>query len=153
MLNIMTTLQFDVIMIIIWLVLVIGCLVLEAITTEVVSIYFSFGALVSMILSITGIFSFWPQLWVFILVSFVTLITTRPLFLKYIKTNEVKTNADALVGKRFKLLKDITQEQRGEVNINGVIWSAITNDNTSIDKDSTIEVLSLDGSKLIVKKI
>ncbi len=153
MINLLFTLPDNTTMIIIWLGLVIGCLVLEAMTSEVVSIYFSFGALVSMICAITGHVDFWPQIWVFIAISAITLATTRPIFLKYIKTNEVKTNVDALVGKRFKLIKEITSDSRGEVNVNGVVWNVITNDNTSIEVDSTVEVLSLEGSKLIVKKI
>lgn len=139
-------------LIVIWLVICILGFILEAATTEIVSIYFSFGALVSMILAIFGI-SFWPQLWVFIAVVALTLFTTRPLVIKYLKTNEVKTNVDALVGKRFKLIKEITPEQRGEVNVSGIIWNVVTNDNSSIEIDSTVEVLSLEGSKLIVKKI
>lgn len=153
MINILTSLPNDTTMIIIWLGVVLGCLALEAATSEVVSIYFSFGGLVSMICAITGHVSFWPQMGVFILVSAITLATTRPIFLKYIKTNEIKTNVDALVGKRFKLIKAITEDSRGEVNINGVVWSVITNDNSTVDVDSTVEVLSLEGSKLIVKEI
>lgn len=153
MINVLFTLPSNTTMIIIWLCVCIGCLVLEAITTEVVSIYFSFGALVSMICAITGVIPFYPQLFIFIGVAFVTLLTTRPIFLKYIKTNEVKTNVDSLVGKRFTLIKAITSNERGEVKINGVVWNVVTNDSSTIDLDSIVEVLSLDGSKLIVKKI
>ncbi len=150
--NILTDLPSNTTMIITWLVVVIICIGLEAATTEVVSIYFSFGALVSMICAIASV-PFWPQVWIFIAVAAITLATTRPIFLKYIKKNEIKTNVDALVGKRFKLLKAITEDERGEVNVNGVIWSVITNDSSTIEVESTVEVLSLDGTKLIVKNI
>lgn len=152
MFNILSTFDSGTTLIIIWLVVCVLGLVVEAATTELVSIYFSVGALVSMILAIFGI-TFWPQLWIFIAVVAISLFTTRPLFLKYLKTNEIKTNVDALVGKRFTLLKEITNEQRGEINVSGVIWSVITNDNSTVEVDSTVEVLSLEGSKLIVKKI
>ncbi|MFI3252100.1 MAG: NfeD family protein [bacterium] len=153
MVNLLFVLPDNTQMIIIWLCICIIALVLEAATSEVVSIYFSFGALVSMICAITGHVSFYPQLFVFVGVALITLATTRPLFLKYLKTNEVKTNVDALVGKRFTLLKPITENQRGEVKVNDVLWSVITNDNSSIEANCTVEVLSLEGSKLVVKKI
>lgn len=152
MIDILTTYPSSETMIIVWLVIVILGLVLEGATTELVSIYFSLGALVSMFLAIFGV-PFWPQVWTFVIVVILSLLTTRPIFLKYLKTNEIKTNVDSLVGKRFKLIKAITAEQRGEVNVYGVVWNVITNDNSSIDINETVEVLSLDGSKLIVKKI
>ncbi len=152
MFNILSSLPSDTVMILIWLVICIIALIIESLTTELVSIYFSFGALISMICAILGVY-FWPQVWIFVLVAAVSLFTTRPLFLKYFKKNEIKTNVDALVGKRFTLTKEITSTERGEVNVSGIVWSVVTNDNSSIEVNSTVEVLSLDGSKLIVKKI
>lgn len=139
-------------MVIVWLAICIIALILEAITTEIVSIYFSFGAIVAMICAIFEM-SFWPQVWIYIAVVAITLFTTRPLFLKYLKSNEIKTNVDALIGKRFKLSKAITSDERGELIISGITWSTTTNDNSSIDENETVEILSLEGSKLIVKKI
>lgn len=138
-------------MIIVWLVIVILGIILEAATSEIISIYFSFGALISLICAIIGL-TFWPQLWIFIIVTIITLFATRPLFLRYFKTNEVKTNTESLIGKRFKLLKAVESDVLGEVSVAGVIWNVTTNDNSSIEIDSKVEVLALEGSKLIVKK-
>ncbi len=139
-------------LIIVWLAIVLLGIVIEALTTELISVYFSLGSLISMICAIIGI-SFWPQLWIFVIVTAISLFATRPLFLKYIKTNEVKTNTESLVGKRFKLIKEISEGSFGEVSIAGVVWNVSTNDNSSIEVDSTVEILALEGSKLIVKKI
>ncbi|MFI3329705.1 MAG: NfeD family protein [bacterium] len=151
MFNILTTIPPEG-LIIVWLAVVLLGIIIEATTTELISIYFSFGALISMICAIIGI-TFWPQLWIFVIVTAITLFATRPLFLKYIKTNEVKTNTESLIGKRFKLLKAVENDTLGEVNVAGVFWNVATNDNSTIEVNSTVEVLALEGSKLIVKKI
>lgn len=152
MIELLTAYPQNTTMVIVWLCICIGCLVLEGATTEIVSIYFSFGALVSMICAIFGL-AFWPQIWVYLIIVALTLFTTRPIFIKYLKSNEIKTNVDAIVGKRFKLLKAITETEVGSVTIADVEWRAVSTDNSSIDANSSIEVLSIEGSKLIVKKI
>ncbi len=138
-------------MIFIWLAIVIVCLAIEAMTTELVSIYFSFGGIVGMILSAAHV-AFWPQIWIYLAIVAITLFSTRSMFLKYLKKNEVKTNVDSIVGRRYKLQKAITSSY-GELSVSGVVWNAITNDNTEIEVDSLVEVISINGTKLIVKKI
>lgn len=152
MLNLLYTTPTNSVMIIVWLCIFILCLVIEGLATELVSIYFSIAAFVCMLLSIFNV-PFWPQLWIYVILVAVSLFTTRPLFLKYLKKNEIKTNTDALIGQRFKLTKAITVDERGEVIISGVTWSVITTDSSTIEINSNVEVLSLNGSKLIVKEI
>ncbi|MFI3328924.1 MAG: NfeD family protein [bacterium] len=139
-------------MIIVWLCICVGCLVIEGMATELVSIYFSIAALICMILSIIGV-SFWPQLWIYAFIVGLTLFTTRPLFLKYLKKNEIKTNSDALYGQRFKLTKAITVDERGELVISGVTWNVITSDSSAIEVNTMVEIVAIEGSKLIVKEI
>ncbi len=138
-------------MIFIWLGIIIVCLILEAMTTEVVSIYFSFGGIVGMILAAAKV-EFWPQVWIYIAVVIITLVTTRPIFIKYLKKNEIKTNIDSIVGRRYKLDKAITSTY-GEVTVAGVVWNAMTNDSTEIEANTMVEVISVNGTKLIVKEI
>ncbi len=150
--NLLFTIPTNNVMIIIWLCICIGCLFIEGVTTELVSIYFSISAFICMILSIIGV-GFWWQLWIYIIIVALALFTTRPLFLKYLKKNEIKTNSDALVGQRFKLTKSITSDERGETIISGVTWNVVTSDNSTIEIDKTVEIVALEGSKLIVKEI
>ncbi len=152
MINLLSSMPTQTIMIIVWLCICVGSLILEGITTEVVSIYFSFGALISMILAIANV-PFWPQVFIWLAITFILLFTTRPIFIKYIKKNEIKTNTDALIGKKFNLEKEITTDVFGEVTISGVTWNATTIDQSSIEVNNKVEIVALEGSKLIVKKI
>ncbi len=75
----------------------------------------------------------------------------RPIFKRYLKRNEVRTNADRLIGKSALCLKAISPDERGEVKIDGKIWTAVANE--VITPNEKVEVLAIDGVKLVVKKI
>jgi len=86
----------------------------------------------------------------FLVVSILSLLVLRPLFHKYIRKNEIKTNADRLVGKIAVCTKAIADGDRGEVKIEGKIWTSISNENIAVGEK--VEVLAIDGVKLVVKK-
>ena len=138
------------IMVIIWFALIIFAGVIEASTMDLTSIWFSAGAFFALITAI-----FWPdnivlQSIIFIVVSSLTLLGLRPLFKKYIRKNEIKTNADKLIGKIAVCIKPILNGERGEVKIDGKIWTAISNQDIALDE--RVEVLAIDGVKLVVTK-
>lgn len=138
------------IMVIIWFALIIFAGVIEASTMDLTSIWFSAGAFFALITAI-----FWPdnivlQSIIFIVVSSLMLLGLRPLFKKYIRKNEIKTNADKLIGKIAVCIKPILNGERGEVKIDGKIWTAISNQDIALDE--RVEVLAIDGVKLVVTK-
>lgn len=138
------------IMVIIWFALIIFAGVIEASTMDLTSIWFSAGAFFALITAI-----FWQdnivlQAIVFIVVSSLMLLGLRPLFKKYIRKNEIKTNADKLIGKIAVCVKPILNGDRGEVKIDGKIWTAISNQDVALDE--RVEVLAIDGVKLVVTK-
>ncbi|MDD4184086.1 MAG: NfeD family protein [Candidatus Izemoplasmatales bacterium] len=137
-------------MILIWFAVIVLAGIIEASTMDLTSIWFSAGAFVALIISI-----FWKELYVlqivvFLVVSVLLLLGLRPVFKKYIKKNEIKTNADKLIGKIAICVKAIPAGERGEVKIDGKIWTAIANE--TIDINTRVEVLAIDGVKLVVKK-
>ncbi|MCK7461855.1 MAG: NfeD family protein [Sphingobacterium sp.] len=79
------------------------------------------------------------------------LVLLRPIIQHYLKKNEVLTNADRLIGKYAICLKKITPDERGEVKIDGKIWSAISNE--TVEVDEKVEVLAIEGVKLVVRKV
>jgi membrane protein implicated in regulation of membrane protease activity len=136
-------------MILIWFAVVILAGVIEALTMDLSSIWFSAGAFFALLLSIfTEII--WLQVLVFIIFSVALLLGLRPIFRKYIKKNEIKTNADALVGKTAVCIKPILDGERGEVKIEGKIWTAIANED--INTNEKVVVLAIKGVKLVVRK-
>lgn len=64
---------------------------------------------------------------------------------------DVKTNTDALIGKKAKLIGDITEDNNGSVKFGDVVWTATSE--TPISAGAYVQVVSISGNKLIVKEI
>lgn len=92
------------------------------------------------------------QILVFILASLAFFILFRPILERIFFKRKVATNYDRYIGRRYRLLKDIG-EDAGTIKINDLYWSCISNDNKPIEKDSEVEILAFEGSKVIVRRI
>lgn len=131
-----------------WLMIFIVLLLLEICTVNLVSIWFALGAVASFFVAMftDNIFI---QMGVFIVVSILTLLVTKP-FIKKVKSKKVSTNLDRVIGMDAKVTEDISKFQIGEVKVDGKRWSAKSNQ--TISKGEVVEVEKIDGVKLIVKK-
>ena len=139
---------------IIWLALFVIMLVVEASGPALVSIWFSFGALVALIVSFIPGVEWWVELVVFVVISGTTLLALRPVFRKYFKHNTYRTNVDSYVGKRGYVIEDISFLRPGAVKIGDVSWTAIPlNEKEEIKENEIIEVVAVNGNKLTVKKV
>ena len=134
--------------------------IVECMGPALVSIWFAAGALVSLVLSLFSlipdvIIPWWVQVIVFVVVSAITLIALRPLSLKYSKKNNViSSNVDSLVGKRGLLEEEIKPFEPGVCRLNDVLWTAIsTNGKETIAAKSIVEVVAIQGNKLLVRKV
>jgi len=134
-----------------WTVLIIVFTVVEAATLGLTSIWFAVGALASLIASVMG-FNIMTQVIVFIIVALVLLVYTRPIAKKVLKIGHNKTNADALIGKTGFVTKIIQPHETGLVKVSGQIWTAKCVDNDIINIDENVEILAIEGVKLIVKR-
>lgn len=141
---------FGTTMIYIWFAVIIIAAVIEASTMDLSSIWFSAGGLVSLIIAIFLPDLIWLQIVVFIVVSSLLLLEIRPLFKNTLMKNDIKTNADKLIGKIAICTKSFKVGERGEVKIDGKIWTAISNEDIRLD--DKVEVLAIDGVKLVVRK-
>ena len=81
---------------------------------------------------------------------FVVSKVTRPLVNKYIKKNIEKTNIDKVMGKIGIALTDIEPLKNGRVKVDGKDWMASSE--SKIKKNEKIEVLKIEGAKIIVRK-
>lgn len=140
------------IMIIIWFAVIIIAAVVEMNTMDLTSIWFSLGALVAFIFALAQIPEVF-QIVAFLVVSLVLVVAVRPVAKNYFKTNTISTNADRLVGKVATCTKPIGIGERGEVKIDGKYWLAVTSGDEDIEIDEKVEVLAIEGVKLIVDKI
>ena len=136
----------------IWIGFAVVMAVCEAATAQLVSVWFVIGAICAAIATIfTG--SLIIQSLIFLTVSLVALIVTKPIVKKIKKNNKkVNTNSDRLVGQIGDVLFDIEDAQSiGQVKVMGEIWSA-RSDFAPIRKGTKIKVLAIDGVKLLVEQ-
>lgn len=140
-------------MYILWAALIIIFAVFEAATAQLVSIWFVVGALASLISAFLGA-NFAVQIIIFIAVSILALVITRPLVKKYINPKKERTNADKVLGQTGIVVEDIDNIQaKGQVKIDGKIWSARSLDNSLISEGEQVIIEKIEGVKLIVKSI
>lgn len=137
-------------MVYIWFAIILIAAFIEATTMDLSSIWFSAGAFVALIISIFFGEAIWLQVIVFMAVSVGLLLSLRPLFKKYFNRNEIRTNASSLIGQEAVCIKQIVDNERGEVKIQGKIWTAISNEN--IYEKERVVVLAINGVKLVVKR-
>ena len=141
----------DVKLYVIWAVLIVAFAVLEGITTQLVSIWFVLGAIAALIAQLCGA-SITVQVIVFIGVSVVALLITRPIVKKKLNVQIEKTNADRCIGKEGVVTETIDNlTPSGQVKTDGKVWTARSADGSVIPEGTIVTVEKIDGVKLIVK--
>lgn len=137
-----------------WLAATILMFILEAVTVNLVSVWFALGSLAALIAAFFGA-QLWLQIAIFFIVTVVTLIATRPLVKKYFsKNHHVPTNVDAVIGRICIVTDDIDNlAASGQVIVDGMTWTARSEKGEKIRKDSQVRVLSVNGVKLIVEPL
>ena len=135
---------------IIWLVLMVVFIAMEAATVQLISTWFAVGALASMIVCLLGA-EVWLQLVVFFTVSIVLLSLLFPMARKHLKPKLVATNADALVNRICVVTEDIDPVEGGRVKLGDVTWSARAD--AVIPAGSLVKILRIQGTKVFVEQV
>ena len=139
-------------MAIFWFVLMCVFLVMEANTVSLVSVWFAAGSLAALIVSLLS-GQLWLQIFVFFVVSVVTLAALRPVLRKYFTPKLHKTNVDAVVGATGKVIEPIDNIQSiGRVKIGGMEWSARSSSGERIPEGTIVLVDRVEGVKVFVSK-
>lgn len=137
----------------IWLGVVIVTAIIEFATLDMTSIWFTVGAVPPLIMAAIGGVGWEIQVVVFFCLSALLIIALRGLTKKFLFRNlNEKTNVDSFIGKEFRLLEDTDFENVGSVKINGVVWSAVADNNENLSKGEVVEIVRVDGNKLVVKR-
>ena len=136
----------------IWLLGLVVFVVLEAVTYQIVSIWFALGAVGALIAKAVGA-DFTVQIVIFIAVSGICLLCLRPVSKKLLKNKTEATNVDSLIGADAIVTADINNlKGSGKGKINGMTWSMRADDGEEIKEGETVTVLRVEGVKLIVKR-
>lgn len=134
-----------------WILLIVALVIIEAVTVQLVTIWFAVGAVGGLIASAFNL-DIRIQILIFVTVSAITLLATRPLVKRVTKTIKEPTNADRFIGQTAVVTEPIDNiHGKGAVTVGGLEWTARTVDGATVEKDALVTVEKIDGAKLIVK--
>lgn len=138
-----------------WLAVMVVCIVIEAVTFALTTVWGAIAALVMIFVSKTNMPLRW-QLVLFLVMTIVLVLTTRPFAVKKLKLGKDKTNVNSMEGQEVLVIKKITKFEKGEVKAkNGVIWSAKNadeQDESEISEGAVCIIEKVDGNTLSVKR-
>ena len=115
------------------------------------TIWFTVGGVAACFIALIG----GPVLvqgFVFLAVSIILLYFTRPLAEKRLRIGHEKNNIDQMIGKTGLVIEEIMPFHTGQVKVGGQLWTAISSDNSMIEKDQIVQVIKIEGVKLIVEQ-
>lgn len=137
---------------IVWLVIFIVLLGIEIATLGLTTIWFAGGALISTLVAAMG-FPLFVQIPVFLVVSVVLLLFTRPIAQKYFNKERIRTNAESLVGQIAVVSENINNlKGMGKAVINGQEWTARSADDTvELEKETKATIVAIEGVKLVLR--
>lgn len=138
----------------VWLILSGIFVIIEIINLGFFIFWFAVGAFIAMLSSFLTS-SLVIQIAVFVISSTILLFATKPFVKKFLdKDVTVKTNAYSIEGKVGKVVTDINPiEGKGQIKVNGEVWAAKSEDNSTISKDTEVIINKIDGVKAIVKPL
>ena len=136
-----------------WAVVAVICLILELTAGDFFIICFAIGAAGAAIDA--GLFGngIYTQLFVFVVITLLSLFYVRPFAKRYLHKGEDKriSNADALLGRQGRVVETIVAGGYGRVQIDGDIWKAVTLGDADIPEGSNVTVIDRESTIITVK--
>jgi membrane protein implicated in regulation of membrane protease activity len=138
---------------IVWLVLMVLFILMEAATVTLVSTWFAVGALAALLLSALNA-PVWLQAAGFVLVSAIALTALRPLVRKHITPKLTKTNVDSVVGSTGLVTVAIDNVSAvGQVKLGAMYWTARSVSGEPIPQGTLVRVARIEGVKAFVEPV
>lgn len=137
----------------IWIIIAVIFAIIEAFTMGLTTIWFAIGGVVACIIALMG-GSLLIQIIVFFTVSIILLYFTRPLAEKKLKIGHEKNIIEQMLDKTGLVTETIEPYNTGQVKVDGMIWSAVSNDNKDIlSKNEIVKIVRIEGVKLVVSRV
>ena len=125
-------------------------IIAEATTVTLVSIWFAVGALGAILIALLG-GGLTLQVTVFLALAIVLLIFLRGAVRKHFTPRITRTNVDSVIGATGIVVTPVNNiAALGQVQINGVEWSARSTDGTHIGAGTLVKVDKIEGVKVFV---
>jgi membrane protein implicated in regulation of membrane protease activity len=137
---------------VVWIVIAVILAIIEALTLGLATIWFAIGAVLAAAAALFGA-NFPMQVAVFFIVSILTLLFTRPVAVKQLRIGREKNVTEQMEGKQGVVTTALVPFGTGVVKIGGMSWTAVGEEPAiGIEKDAVVEVVRIEGVKLIVRQ-
>ena len=135
---------------VIWLIAAVVLGVVEVSTVNLITLWFAVSALVVAVIAAFGAGA-GVQITVFIVVSAILVIATRPLARRFLNRRTVATNADRIISAKGVVVEEINSiKGSGQVKVMGQVWSAKSANGENIADGTAVTVVALEGVKVVV---
>ena len=136
-----------------WLAMIVVAVVVEAMTNQLVSIWFVLGGIAALIANLCSA-PLYVQWILFVVVSAIALVCTRPLVRKLTRFRRQDTNAGRCVGQIAVVTQEINNTAAaGQAKVLGSIWTARSARGTVIPAGTEVVVRAIEGVKIIVEEL
>jgi len=137
------------ILIIVWAIVIALSIAIEFITYDLIAVWFSPAALISLILAAVDVD--WPwQLSTFVVASIIFLLAFRPVVKKFLDKPAIKTNiTDVNMGKKVRLLAD-SVDGYSAIQVNGITWKARIAEGGQLSMGTQVVITGNESNNFIV---
>jgi len=135
---------------ILWVIIGVITLTIDLITSAFLFVWFTIGAIAAMIGYAVGA-SVTTQWIIFLVVSAISLVVGYPLAKKLIKSSvpKVSTMEEGYIGRELIIDDDVVE--KAMIKLDGIYWT-VKNMGAPIRKGNKVQVIGIEGNKLLIKK-
>ena len=135
---------------IIWLIAAAVLGVVEVSTVNLITLWFAVSALITAVFAALGAGP-GVQITVFVVVSAILVIATRPLAKRFLNRRTVATNADRIISAHGVVIEEISSiKGSGQVKVMGQVWSAKSVNGDNIAEGTPVIIVALEVAKVVV---
>lgn len=136
-----------------WLAVTVIAAIIELATPQLISIWFSVAGVVGIAFSFIPNLPWWGEVIIFAIISVVLLFTLRPLIKKRLKARKPDddTNLDRIIGSKVRMISQADFDNLGTAKVGDVVWHVKSQDGSDLPTDEIVEIVSVEGNKLIAK--
>ena len=134
-----------------WVVIALGALVIDIVTSSFMFIWFALGAIAAVIALVFNA-PVVVQVIVFVAVSGVFMAVGYPIVKKTIKktVNKTLTMEEGYIGREFTITKDI--DVKANIKFEGIYWT-VKNVGKPLKEGDLVQIIGLEGNKLLIAKV
>ncbi len=133
--------------IVVWAIILVASIVIECMTTALVSIWFVPSAAVCIVLGLFNV-TIYIQIAVFVVLTALLVFLLRNKIKANFSKNSTKTNVDSLIGKTAVVEEEIPEGAVGRIKVGGMSWAAFSKEKRAVLAGEKVKILEVSGVKL-----